>query len=235
MPIPKATMPLLAEVLDERAKQIAIGFIPEHDDAAQRGELAQAAAAQILAAITRHSDELSVTPPPGFPGSAAVPWPAVNEYADKVPLRPVRRGYIVAITMLLAEVERLDRLRDAGEIEYCGGCGALVWKDEAVVDVEGVVLCPECAAGSEVAYANEPDIVARFLRERCDRDLEGHETASDLYTAFLAFCVEQGIDDEKALLNIRVFSLRLQELPWITKIQAFGAFHYKGVRLRREG
>ncbi|MGD9643889.1 MAG: hypothetical protein AB7V08_14265 [Elusimicrobiales bacterium] len=235
--IPKATMTLLAEVLDERAKQIAMGFIPEHDDAAQRGELAQAAAAQILASITRYGDELVELPPPGFPGSAAVKWPAVDEQAEKVSRRPVRRGYIVAITMLLAEVERIDRLREAGELEYCDGCGALVWKDDAVVDVEGVVLCPLCAGedGREIAYAHEPDPVARFLRERCDRDPDGHETASDLYTAFHAYCVEQHGDDEKALKSIRVFSLQLQELPWITKVHAFGAFHYKGLRLRREG
>lgn len=235
--IPKATMTLLAEVLDERAKQIAMGFTPEHDDAAQRGELAQAAAAQILAAITHHAVELAQLPPPGFPGSAAVPWPDENEYAEKVPLRPVRRGYIVAITMLLAEVERLDRLREAGDLEYCGGCGALVWKDEAVVDIEGVVLCPVCAEenGREIAYAHEPNSVDRFLRERCDRNPGASETASDLYTAFRAFCVEQDGDDEKALQTIRTFSLQLQAMPWITKIQAFGAYHYKGLCLRREG
>ncbi len=235
--IPKETMTLLAEVLDERAKQIAMGFTPEHDDAAQRGELAQAAAAQILAAITHHAVELAQLPPPGFPGSAAVPWPDENEYAEKVPLRPVRRGYIVAITMLLAEVERLDRLREAGGLEYCGGCGALVWKDEAVVDIEGVVLCPVCAEedGREIAYAHEPNSVARFLRERCDRNPEASETAADLYAAYRDWYDGQPEASEKRVRTKMAFGLTLSELPWIVRVQAFGSAHFAGLRLRREG
>lgn len=230
MPIPKATMTLLAEVLDERAKQISKGYTPEHDDAHQHGELVMGAAAVALAAAERQADELHQFLPKGFPGSGDVPWPWGGEYVDLVSHRPVRRGLIVAITMLLDEVERLDRLRDAGEIEYCGGCGALVWKDEAVVDVEGVVLCPECAAGSEVAYANEPDPVARFLRERCDRNPEASETVADLYAAY----EDWASLDPTFHMTCVVFSRNLQALPWIMKVQAFGAAHFKGVHLRRE-
>lgn len=234
--IPKATMTLLAEVLDERAKQIAKGYTPEHDDAHQRGELAQAAAWKIMMAIELHGAELSVTPPRGFPGSAAVPWPWPDD-EGRVPVPPVRRGYIVAITMLLAEVERLDRLREAGELEYCGGCGALVWKDDAVVDVEGVVLCPLCAEenGREIAYAHEPNSVARFLRERCDRNPEASETAADLYAAYRDWYDGQHEASEKHVRTQMAFGLTLRELPWITGVRAFGSMHWKGLSLRREG
>jgi len=228
MPIPKATMTLLAEVLDERARQISKGYTLEHDDAHQRGELVQVAAAMSLAAITKHEHELNQSVPPGFPGSGVVPYPCMTP--DLIPDYPVRRSLLVAATLLLAEVERLDRLRDAGEIEYCGGCGALVWKDEAVVDVGGVVLCPECAAGSEIAYANEPDPVARFLRERCDRNPEASETVANLYAAY----EDWASLDPTFRMTCVVFSLNLQALPWIMKVQAFGAAHFKGVHLRRE-
>ncbi|MGE4536523.1 MAG: hypothetical protein AB7D37_05550 [Desulfovibrio sp.] len=229
MPIPKATMTLLAEVLDERAKQIAKGFTAEVDDAWQKGELAQAAASLALSSICLHADELHLPRPLGHPGYMSIPaWPLMDANLD--PGKPARAAYLAAASLLIAEVERLDRMRDAGEIEYCGSCGALVWKDEAVVDVEGVVLCPECAAGSEVAYANEPDPVARFLRERCDRNPEASETVADLYAAY----EDWASLDPTFRMTCVVFSRNLQALPWIMKVQAFGAAHFKGVHLRRE-
>lgn len=234
--IPKATMTLLAEVLDERAKQIADGYTPELDDSHQRGELAQAAAERSLAAVEGLCDELHAQPPKNFPGDERI-WPFVDRPAG-VPTRgekTVRQNLISAAALCLAEIERLDRLREAGEIDYCEN-GHLVWHDEAVVDVEGVVLCPVCADedGREIAYAHEPDEVARFLRERCDRDPAGHETEADVYMAYLDWLSRQSETHGKHLSQVN-FGLRLAGISWITGVTAFGTVHWKGLRLRREG
>uniref|UniRef100_I2Q2Q6 Uncharacterized protein n=1 Tax=Desulfovibrio sp. U5L TaxID=596152 RepID=I2Q2Q6_9BACT len=227
--IPTHTMTLLAEVLDERMRQIAKGYTLEHDDAHQRGELSQGAAALVFRALARHEAELDMPVPLGFPAIDDI-WP----FGDAgTPDKPVRACLLAAIAMLLAEVERLDRLREAGAIAYCG-CGRLVWRDETVVDVESVVLCPECAPGHDIAYAHEPNSIARFLRERCDRTPEGSETAADLYAAYRDWYDTQPEASEKHVRPMMVFGLELQALPWITGVQAFGAKYWKGVALRRE-
>ncbi len=232
MTIPTRTMALLAEILDERMKQIAKGFTPEHDDAHLHGELAQAAATLALSAVANHSDELHMSAPIGFPGYMAVAWPLMD--ADISPDKTVRQFCIAGIAMLLAEVERLDRARDAGAIVSCE-CGRLAWTDETVVDVDGVVLCPECAAGREIAYAHEPDTVARFLRERCDRDPQASETATDLYAAYRDWHAGQADAGEKFIRTRLAFAKEVQALPWVIEVQAFGTKHWKGLRLRREG
>jgi len=233
MTIPPTTMTLLAEILDERMRQIGMGFTLEHDDCHQKGELAQAAAALCLKAIVRQEDELRLSVPPGFPGSAAVPWPE-KAVDPETPNYPVRQGLIVAIAMLLAEVERLDRLRDAGEIEYCGGCGALVWWDETVVDVEGEVLCPACAHGRKIAYAHEPNFVARFLRERCESTPEASEKAAVLYAAFQTWCVGAAHFNPRYQITQRVFRKILESRHRTLTVYAPSGTYYVGLRLRRE-
>lgn len=230
MTIPPTTMTLLAEILDERMKQLGQGYTPEHDDALQHGELAQAAAFLALAACEVHAGELEISPPAGFPGARGVPWPLPNDGINTQ--QSVRKFLLSGATMLLAEIERLDRLRAAGEIEYCGGCGALVWRDAAVVDVEGEVLCPACAHGCEIAYAHEPDPVARFLRECCDRNPEASETARVLYAGFQDWCETVAGIFDKDQLSALAFGQRLDTFPWISRVKAFGTVHYRGLCLR---
>lgn len=232
MTIPPTTMTLLAEILDERMKQLGQGYTPEHDDALQHGELAQAAAFLALAACEVHAGELEISPPAGFPGARGVPWPLPNDGINTQ--QSVRKFLLSGATMLLAEVERLDRLRAAGEIEYCGGCGALVWWDAAVVDVEGEILCPACAHGCEIAYTHEPDPVAQFLSDCCDRNPEASETAKDLYAAFRAWRADAGDIDPKFWMTQHVFGKRLQRRSWIMRVQAFGMTRYRGLCLRQE-
>lgn len=87
---------VLAEVAAERARQVAKGYTAEHDDGAERGELAQVAALILLDA-----DD-------GLPTTA--------HNADKVAVHIMerhdrRQQLIIALALGLAEVERQDRLR----------------------------------------------------------------------------------------------------------------------------
>lgn len=87
------------EIEAERAKQIAKGWTPEHDDEHGAGELAAAAASYALNASAKAG---------GFAGYSAPPdaWPWDSGYWN--PKEP-RRDLIRAAALIFAEIERLDR------------------------------------------------------------------------------------------------------------------------------
>jgi hypothetical protein len=90
----------------ERQRQIDVeGWTPEHDDQHENGELAIAAGTYALhAGLTtegdRHASDFGRGNPPG-------PWPWAPEWWK--PSSP-RRDLVKAAALLLAEIERLDRL-----------------------------------------------------------------------------------------------------------------------------
>ncbi|WP_454756969.1 hypothetical protein [Cupriavidus campinensis] len=81
------------DVLAERCRQVSDeGWTPEHDDAHEGGELADAAAALILEAGD-------------YRLAALQHWP----WADAIKDAPPRRNLVKAGALVLAEIERLDR------------------------------------------------------------------------------------------------------------------------------
>ena len=86
--------PALLDVISERQRQRAVeGWTPEHDDAYQNGELADAAACY---AISAHNQ--------GFSTPAHWPW-APDWWKQSGP----RRDLVKAGALILAEIERIDR------------------------------------------------------------------------------------------------------------------------------
>lgn len=225
-----AAMAVIAEVLNERLRQLEA--VPDLADRYQRGEESQAAASLILEGITRRSDELHQLPPPGFPGSSAVPWPLAvdNPRADL----PVRDGLVAAMAMLLGEIVRLDRMVAEGALVRCAG-GHLVWRDEAAVDVEGNEVCPACAVEREIAYAHEPDTVARFLRERCERVTDFAVSVKELYAAYEVW-TPVGFDVNKLIRKMPLveFCKALVGTGWIKERKVFGQPFFLGLRLLEE-
>jgi hypothetical protein len=80
----------LLELISERLRQIEKGFTPEHDDGHRNGELVQAACSY---ALGRHT------------GSYYWPWENEAWHPEDQ-----RRNLIKAAALILAEIERLDRL-----------------------------------------------------------------------------------------------------------------------------
>lgn len=75
------------EVIQERAKQVALGFTAEHDDEHQSGELRDAAAFML------------------YPSTHA--WPFID--GEPSNLTSYRRRMIIAAAFCIAEAERSDR------------------------------------------------------------------------------------------------------------------------------
>ncbi len=105
-----------ADVMAERWRQIlAEGWTQEHDDAHAHGEMADAAAAYAHAAALRmdehNSGAFSLKPPK--------PWPF--GLMDWKPGEP-RRMLVKAAALLIAEIERIDRMaaKEAGRCPKCG-------------------------------------------------------------------------------------------------------------------
>lgn len=92
-------------VLAERRRQIEVeGYTPAHDDAHDKGELAGAAAAY-AAYRSQAASEIIM----GDEIIASLwPWPGEGSYKPKGRHRDLER----ACTLLIAEIERLDRLDD---------------------------------------------------------------------------------------------------------------------------
>lgn len=96
-------MTALEDIATERQRQIEVeGWSPEHDDAHNGGELAKAAGC--YAWIAAQSDGMRAifdTPPPTWPPEWASNWwkPTTR-----------RRDLIKAGALIIAEIERLDRL-----------------------------------------------------------------------------------------------------------------------------
>ncbi|MDT6960150.1 hypothetical protein QTN24_01450 [Cupriavidus sp. SZY C1] len=81
------------DVLTERRRQVeGEGWTPEHDDAHEGGELADAAAALVLEACD-------------YRLAALQHWPWADAIKDASP----RRNLVKAGALILAEIERLDR------------------------------------------------------------------------------------------------------------------------------
>lgn len=94
---------ILSKIIDERTNQIAKGFDPDHDDEHIAGELARAAAAYADHAgiyQDRKGNRDFLSPRDGL-------WPWDESY-----WRPstVRRDLIKAAALIVAELERLDRI-----------------------------------------------------------------------------------------------------------------------------
>lgn len=86
-----------ADVMAERRRQVEIGRKPEHDDTYTDGQLAQAAAAYGLVAAGWE------------PKAAREIWPKFWDFSWWKPRDP-RRNLVKAGALIIAEIERLDRL-----------------------------------------------------------------------------------------------------------------------------
>jgi hypothetical protein len=112
---------VLDEIAAERQKQITKGYDAAHDDTHDRGELRLAAASYALRA-GKHGDQplyASVGRHPlraernfGWIGLGGLVWPFEEEFTcDATP----RERLIAAAALIVAEIERLDRLALASE------------------------------------------------------------------------------------------------------------------------
>lgn len=87
----------LADVIAERHRQVeAEGWTPEHDDARDQFDLAEAAACYCLSAAGYEGDDAAITRL----------WPWLDEWWK--PTTP-RRDLVKAAALILAEIDRLDR------------------------------------------------------------------------------------------------------------------------------
>ena len=119
-------LPSWNDVRAERQRQIsAEGWTPEHDDEHKEGEMCFAAAgyacaaSDALQAIEHQFDgdgQPTFNEPASLPNRA--PWP--HGWVFK--RAPVRRQLVKAGALILAEIERIDRLLARGPI--CSDCGA---------------------------------------------------------------------------------------------------------------
>ena len=84
------------DVLDERARQVnEEGFTAEHDDRHQRGELAFAAIAYLMALVN--------------PNAAQSWWPSWSISYEWFKPGSMRRMLVKAAALIIAEIERRDR------------------------------------------------------------------------------------------------------------------------------
>ncbi|MFC3859431.1 hypothetical protein ACFOPQ_01400 [Deinococcus antarcticus] len=105
---------ILREVLSERTRQVSHGFDSKHDDLHTSGELALAAAGY---AINTSLDSVLYDVTVQVPTSSftmPVNWPFPPEW-----FKPTnrRRDLIKAMALIVAEVERLDRLEEQQAID----------------------------------------------------------------------------------------------------------------------
>jgi hypothetical protein len=97
---------VLDDIAAERARQLSMGWTPEHDEHHDRGELAMAASAyafrygQLRAPLDHPSSEAAFSaPPPSWWPWRADAWRATS----------YRRMLVKAAALLVAEIELLDR------------------------------------------------------------------------------------------------------------------------------
>ncbi len=89
------------DVLIERTRQVEReGYSSEHDDAHSRCELALAALSYVQAASCAQRDIADSLPPPSY-------WPWAEECWKP---RDPRRNLVRAAALILAEIERVDRM-----------------------------------------------------------------------------------------------------------------------------
>lgn len=224
--ISRQTMAVLADVLNERMKQVAKGYTADHDDAHNSAELADAGAAMAMQASDRLNSELHGYAPED---KAADSWP---EMWGPMPEKPVREALVISIALLVAEVERVDRLKADGEIVFCD-CGHVADADEAV-DCEDAMLCQACSLQDP---SLESDPIRNFLQDRCEFNADAEESAEDFYAAFSAWLEsEQEAGREKGrCMSAMAFGESLK--IWrglIKRIQKEGAVVYRGIEICEE-
>lgn len=99
------------DVLAERIRQVeAEGWTSEHDDQHSRGEMASAAGVYALAAgSTDYRWVLRGSPPNDYLAAALELWPWDRSWFKP---KDRRRDLVKAGALILAEIERLDRLSE---------------------------------------------------------------------------------------------------------------------------
>ena len=109
-------MSALELIAQERARQIATGFDAAHDDQHTMGELAEAAGCYVCVggAQIRGSgvEEWPVEMFDGFHDSV-LQWPFEDKAYD--PAEHARTNLVKAAALLIAEIERLNRLVGGGK------------------------------------------------------------------------------------------------------------------------
>lgn len=114
------------DVLAERQRQIsAEGWTPDHDDEHKEGEMCFAAAGYACAAsdaLQAIEHQFDGDGQPTFNEPAALPHRAPWPHGWTFKRAPVRRQLVKAGALILAEIERIDRLLARGPI--CSDCGA---------------------------------------------------------------------------------------------------------------
>lgn len=96
-----ATAVVVSDIREERARQVAVeGWTPAHDDQHTGGDLAAAAAAYAFSAYTATTPRYLAADPSGF-------WPWDVSWWKP---RGARRDLVRAAALIVAEIERLDRL-----------------------------------------------------------------------------------------------------------------------------
>jgi len=114
-----ATLKVLQDVVEERARQILReGFGPSHDDQHYDFSMAKAASVYAACASVGTSDRAVMDQHGlrGTPGKLQELWPISWDISW---LKPVsrRRDLIKAAALIIAEIERLDRLGAVAQVE----------------------------------------------------------------------------------------------------------------------
>lgn len=95
------TAMILSEIATERGRQIGVeGWTPDHDDTHVHGDLPRAAACYAIAAAGYPNDDRAII---RF-------WPWFDDFDTNWKPKDPRRNLIRAAALLVAEIERLDRL-----------------------------------------------------------------------------------------------------------------------------
>ena len=106
--------PVVDAVIWERAMQLEKGFDLEHDDGRVKGEILKAAICYAQVALQREGhDEKKV---PFFFMPHAWPWKLTDFHPSEDPVE----NLVKAAAMMIAEAERLMRLRDASQTMQAG-------------------------------------------------------------------------------------------------------------------
>lgn len=114
-----ATLKVLQDVVEERARQILReGFCPSHDDHHQDFSMAKAASVYAACASVGTADRAVMDQHGlrGTPGKLQEIWPISWDISW---LKPVsrRRDLIKAAALIVAEIERLDRLEASAHLK----------------------------------------------------------------------------------------------------------------------
>lgn len=106
-----STESVIAEIEEERTRQVTSeGWTESDDDGHRRGQLAQAAIAFVVSALTQTrmiADGASAAQ--AYSAAQRAPKPSTWPFRSPWKPKAYRRALICAAALLVAEVERLDR------------------------------------------------------------------------------------------------------------------------------